>query len=84
MLTGCKPHSLQWSAVQGLTSTSGTVLVAGGSTAVIIGITWGGVQSPWSSGEVLAPLVVGAVAMVAFFVYEFIFAKNPLVRLALV
>ena len=50
---------------------------------MIIGITWGGVQSPWSSGEVLAPLVAGAVAMVAFFVYEFIFAKNPLVRLAL-
>ena len=47
---------------------------------MILGITWGGVQAPWSSGQVLAPLIVGAVAMLAFFVYEFTLAKNPLVR----
>ncbi|KZV76656.1 MFS general substrate transporter [Peniophora sp. CONT] len=60
----------------------GTALVAGGTTAIIIGVTWGGVQAPWSSGRVIAPLVVGAVSMLAFFAYEFTWAKNPLVVLS--
>lgn len=77
--TGCMslPHLL---SLKRLIDCSGTALIAGGSTAVILGITWGGVQAPWSSGQVIAPLVVGAVAIVAFFVYELTLAKNPLVR----
>ncbi|KAI0317274.1 iron permease [Amylostereum chailletii] len=58
----------------------GTVIVAGSSVAMILGLSWGGVQYAWSSAQVLAPLVVGGVGMLAFFAYEFSsWATNPLV-----
>ncbi|GBE86270.1 Efflux pump FUS6 [Sparassis crispa] len=53
---------------------SGSAIIMAGSTLVIIGLTWGGIQYPWSSANVLAPLIIGLVLIGAFFVFE---AKVP-------
>jgi hypothetical protein len=50
------------------------------TSAVIIGLTWGGVQYPWSSPRVLIPVIFGICGIVAFFVYETRAATHPLVR----
>lgn len=39
---------------------------------------WGGYQYPWSSAHVLAPLILGAVLIVAFVVWEAYGAKHPM------
>jgi hypothetical protein len=49
------------------------------TTSVVIGLTWGGVQYPWSSGRVLLPLVVGLIGLVVFIIYEIYFCKPPVV-----
>ena len=59
---------------------SGAVLSAGGSTAVILGLSWGGVDAPWSSVKVLVSLIIGTVGLVTFFAFEFTVSKNPLVQ----
>lgn len=58
-------------------------MVVASSTAIIIGLTWGGVQFAWTSSNVLVPLIVGFVGMVGFFIYEATLAKEPLVSNAL-
>jgi hypothetical protein len=59
---------------------SGNFLVISSSSAVVIALTWGGIQFPWSSGRVLAPLVLGLVGLVGFMAYEAMLAKHPIVR----
>lgn len=39
---------------------------------------WGGYQYAWSSAHVLAPLILGAVMLVAFMVWEGWGAKYPM------
>ena len=39
---------------------------------------WGGYQYPWSSAHVLAPLILGAVMLVAFLLWEAYGAKYPM------
>ena len=57
----------------------GNFLVTGSTTSVVIGLTWGGVQYPWSSGRVLLPLAVGLIGLVVFIIYEIYFIKSPVV-----
>lgn len=59
----------------------GNVLVIGATCAGAIGLTWGGVTFPWNSAQVLVSLCFCAVGLVLFFVYEWRFAKNPVVRI---
>ncbi|KAI0667901.1 Mfs1.2 [Trametes maxima] len=54
----------------------GNLLVIASTTAVVIGLTWGGVQYPWSSANVLAPLIIGLCGLVFFFVYEALWLDN--------
>jgi MFS family permease len=49
----------------------GTALFIFGAGLLILGVTWGGVHYPWTSAHVLAPLVIGAVLFISFFVYEY-------------
>jgi len=44
-----------------------------------IGFAWGGVQSPWSSAQVLAPLLVGFALLISFGLYESRIPKQPIV-----
>jgi hypothetical protein len=63
--------------------TSGNVIVISGACLFTIGLVWGGVTFPWNSAHVLAPLCVGAVALVIFIIYEYKWSPQPLVRLIL-
>jgi hypothetical protein len=45
----------------------------------MIGLTWGGVQYPWSSARILASLILGVIGLMVFLWYEFTFAANPIV-----
>ncbi|KAM0786353.1 hypothetical protein ACM66B_001824 [Microbotryomycetes sp. NB124-2] len=55
------------------------VVFVAGATFAILGLTWGGVTYPWSSWQVLVPLILGLACMVAFFWLEKSFVKYPTV-----
>lgn len=48
----------------------GTILFIVGMVLFLMGLTWGGTVYPWRSGRVIATIVVGAVTLVAFLLYE--------------
>lgn len=56
----------------------------GSTVATVIALTWGGTTHPWSSYQVLVPLILGLVGLVVFFIYEAKFAEEPVVPWALV
>ncbi|KAI0935572.1 hypothetical protein AcV5_003966 [Taiwanofungus camphoratus] len=62
----------------------GNTIVIGSTTAVVIGMTWGGVEYRWSSPQVLVPLCVGGVGLGVFLLYEALWAKHPLVPVSLI
>ena len=47
----------------------GLVLFSGGLATFLIGLSWGSGQYPWKSTHVIATIVVGFVALVAFVLY---------------
>ena len=57
----------------------GNILVTVSTTSVVIGLTWGGVQYPWSSARVLLPLIIGLIGLCVFVIYEIYFCKPPVV-----
>ncbi|KAH0412766.1 MFS multidrug transporter-like protein, partial [Aureobasidium melanogenum] len=57
--------------VGGLLSVSGMILF-------MAGMQWGGYQYPWGSAHVLAPLILGAILLVAFCFWEAYGAKYPM------
>ncbi|KAL7284393.1 hypothetical protein ACG7TL_001683 [Trametes sanguinea] len=48
----------------------GNAIIIAGSVLAVLGLTWGGAQYPWSSAKVLAPLIIGLITILAFFIYE--------------
>lgn len=48
----------------------GGFLSIGGMIMFMAGMQWGGYQYPWSSAHVLVPLILGAVMLLAFFVWQ--------------
>jgi len=61
----------------------GNVLVIGSTTSVVIALTWGGIQYPWSSAHVLSPLVVGLIGLCVFVFYELYVCRPPVVPIVL-
>ncbi|KAJ7278809.1 iron permease [Mycena rebaudengoi] len=61
----------------------GNFLVISSSSAVIIALTWGGIQYPWSSPRVLVPLCLGVVGLGIFLFYEVKYAEHPIVPYSL-
>ncbi|KAL3479584.1 major facilitator superfamily domain-containing protein [Aspergillus californicus] len=59
----------------------GTILFIFGVGLIILGTAWGGSTYSWGSAEVLAPIIVGAVCFVLFFVYEYLLEKGALARI---
>ncbi|KAJ7624051.1 major facilitator superfamily domain-containing protein [Mycena polygramma] len=57
----------------------GTLLLVAATTSTVIALTWGGIQFRWSSANVLVPLILGLLGIIAFFVYEGLYATHPLV-----
>lgn len=58
---------------------SGNAIVVSSTTAVVIALTWGGTVHPWSSAQVVVPLVLGLLGLMFFVAYEAIWATNPIV-----
>ena len=58
----------------------GMVLFIGSTTGILIPITWGGVNYSWSSWRTLVPLLVSAVGLIAFIIWDDRFAPDPLIR----
>ncbi|KAK4498386.1 hypothetical protein PRZ48_011044 [Zasmidium cellare] len=61
----------------------GGLLSIGGITTFMMGLQWGARQYSWSDPHVLAPLIIGVVLIVAFFLWELFGAKHPMVPPAL-
>lgn len=62
----------------------GTTLYTGGLLLLIMGLNWGGSVYPWSSTYVIATIVVGAVTLILFVLWEtFARLKEPLVPMNL-
>ncbi|KIW66046.1 hypothetical protein PV04_08255 [Phialophora macrospora] len=49
-----------------------------GMVLFMAGMQWGGYQYPWHSAHVLAPLIIGAVFIIAFLFWEAYGAKYPM------
>ncbi|OJZ92610.1 hypothetical protein ASPFODRAFT_177693 [Aspergillus luchuensis CBS 106.47] len=65
----------RWSSILPALATidlGGSVLFIFGVGLIILATTWGGATYPWSSPQVLAPLIIGAICFIAFFVYEYL------------
>ncbi|TKA61545.1 hypothetical protein B0A55_12640 [Friedmanniomyces simplex] len=56
----------------------GGALSIPGMLLFMMGMQWGGYQYPWGSAHVLAPLILGFVLLVSFFVWEAKLAKHPM------
>jgi hypothetical protein len=61
----------------------GTVVFVGSTTSFLIPVTWGGVMYAWTSWRTLVPLVIGAVGLVGFVLWEIYGALEPLIRLSI-
>ncbi|KZW02334.1 MFS general substrate transporter [Exidia glandulosa HHB12029] len=61
----------------------GNALLISSSTSVCIALTWAGIQFPWTSVKVLAPLILGLVGMFVFFLYDALIAESPVVPFSL-
>ncbi|KAI0763280.1 iron permease [Trametes elegans] len=55
----------------------GNLMIITGTTLALIALTWGGIQFPWDSAHVLAPLIIGGFAIAAFFLYETFVPQEP-------
>jgi MFS family permease len=58
----------------------GSALFTIGSTALLFGISTGGVMYDWDSWRVLLPLILGFAILVLFGYYEFRWAREPLIN----
>lgn len=75
--TGCEHRLLACCCLFLIYRCRGNFLIIAGSTLAITGLTFAGIRFPWTSVQVLAPLIIGLVLIVAFFVYEWKVAKEP-------
>ncbi|KAL1747378.1 major facilitator superfamily domain-containing protein [Schizophyllum fasciatum] len=57
----------------------GCAMVLAGCVLVILPITWGGISYPWSSAEVIAPLMSGILLLSVLCVWEWRFASLPII-----
>ncbi len=60
----------KWAMVKGF-DYIGFILFTGGLLIFLMGLSWGGSVHPWKSARVIATIVVGFMALVAFALWEF-------------
>ncbi|RAK75207.1 MDR family MFS transporter [Aspergillus fijiensis CBS 313.89] len=62
----------------------GNLLLVGAIVSILIALSWGGTRYPWSSGHVLAPLIIGLLGIPAFVLYQATpYVKEPTTPLRL-
>jgi len=79
-------HNPRTSFLQGAKAIDwlGTVLVLGLTLMILLGLSLGGVISPWGSPKVVCLIVFGLVIVFVFGIHETRFATNPLVPMRIV
>lgn len=60
----------------------GILLFVGGTTAFLVGLSWGGVEFAWKSYQTLLPLILGLAVIVMSFLWETRVAKAPFIKLS--
>ncbi|KZP33638.1 MFS general substrate transporter [Athelia psychrophila] len=65
----------KWLAIDYL----GAALTLAGCTLIVLPLIWGGVTFPWSSPNIIAPLLSGLLVVVLFCVWEWRGARLPIV-----
>ncbi|KAI1758823.1 major facilitator superfamily domain-containing protein [Hypoxylon sp. FL1150] len=60
----------------------GSILFVGGTSSFLIGLTWGGIQFPWSAYQTWLPILLGGLAVIVSLVYEKTLAAVPFLRLS--
>ncbi|KAI9000562.1 iron permease [Trametes punicea] len=55
----------------------GNLIIIAGATLSLLALTWGGIRFSWSSAHVLAPLIIGVVLILVFFLYENLVPTEP-------
>jgi hypothetical protein len=48
----------------------GVLLFIGGTTVLLLGISWGGVSYPWKSAGVIVPIIIGFLTLIIFGFWE--------------
>ncbi|KAH9886043.1 Mfs1.1 [Cubamyces lactineus] len=62
----------------------GNAIIIASSTSCIVGLTWAGIRYPWSSAQVIAPLVVGVLGLFGALVYDAYVASHPVIPTAII
>ncbi|KAE8449250.1 hypothetical protein EG329_008417 [Mollisiaceae sp. DMI_Dod_QoI] len=71
------PHPLQNLKARLLTiDFGGQLLFLFGMSLLILGLTWGGAQYPWSSPQVIICLILGSLLTIFFIIYESLMAPG--------
>ncbi|KAK3385336.1 major facilitator superfamily domain-containing protein, partial [Podospora didyma] len=58
----------------------GGLLFIGGLTSFLVGMSWAGIQYEWEDVHVVAPMVVGALSVLAAIFWEIYGAREPFLR----
>lgn len=61
----------------------GTILIVGGTLMFLFGLQYGGVTAPWDSAEVLCLIIIGVFTIALFLIWEWKFAKYPIMPMAI-
>ena len=67
---------LSWFQVLTRFDPMGTILLLGTVISLLLALEWGGTTYPWSSGKVVAPLVVFAVLFIVWLVLQYFQVSN--------
>jgi hypothetical protein len=62
---------------------SGIIILTGSLLGLLYGVMAGGTLYPWNSARIIASLVIGALGLVTFTVYELNVAKHPMIQMRL-
>ncbi|KAL0947702.1 hypothetical protein HGRIS_013788 [Hohenbuehelia grisea] len=57
----------------------GLFFIITGTVSIMIGLTWGGIQFPWTSFQVLVPICVGTAGVICFVFVEIFWATDATV-----
>lgn len=61
----------------------GALLFVGSATSLLVGVSWGGTQYPWTSAAAVAPSIVGALGCAAFVAWQMHASPNSLLPTSL-
>jgi len=73
-----RQHKITWAQVITRIDWFGNLIFIGSMCAIILGLVQGGALHPWTSWQIIVPLVVGALGWIGFHTYE-AYCKNPCV-----